>query len=250
MRRPILTLMACGLVLGLLTPGATASSAPTLFRSGDGVMRADAPDPGTPIRPRPGTVALTFDDGPSAEWTPLVLDVLARYDVKATFFVVGWRVDRHPEIVRRMVAEGHSVQNHSWSHRWLTRESTPVVISQLDRGSRSIIAATGRAPHCFRPPFGAHDARVRSLIAAAGLHSIMWDRDPQEWLGGSARLIDYVVRYTRGGDVVLTHDTSGQVVVDALPVIIEGLRARGLGFDTICEPAHRSAPASEARPST
>jgi peptidoglycan/xylan/chitin deacetylase (PgdA/CDA1 family) len=229
-------LALCALLFAAAIPALASDAGPTTARSIDGRLLPVSPEPAVPIEPRPGRVALTFDDGPSPVWTPLVLDVLAEYDVRATFFVIGWRVEDHPEIVRRMVDEGHSVQNHSWSHLWLTRYSTETVTEQLERNSTVIETITGRAPNCVRPPFGAHNSRIRGVFRDLELSSIMWDRDPQEWRGSVNSVVSYVVKHTRDGEVVLMHDTNGHVIVRALPGIIEGLRARGLEFDAICDP--------------
>jgi peptidoglycan/xylan/chitin deacetylase (PgdA/CDA1 family) len=245
MNRVLSILGLCGLLLATAMPASAFDVGPTTTRSVDGRLLPSSPEPDVPIEPRPGRVALTFDDGPSPVWTPLVLDILREYDVTATFFVIGWRVEQHPDIVRRMVAEGHSVQNHSWSHLWLTRYSTATVVEQLERGSEIIEAVTGQEPNCIRPPFGAHDARIRSIFRDLGLHSIMWHRDPQEWRGSVNSVTSYLVRHTRDQEIVLMHDTNGYVIARALPGIIEGIRAKGLGFDTICDPLLQWDPPAE-----
>ncbi len=130
------------------------------------------------LRPGPHQVALTFDDGPAGTYTEQILDILARYDVPATFFVVGGKAAARPDLLRRMAAEGHSVQNHTYSHAWLTRYSDAAIADQLTRASDVIEEVTGAAPACFRPPFGAVSDRVRRVAAGLGLATIMWDVDP------------------------------------------------------------------------
>lgn len=239
MKRAASTLVVCLCALLGGLPAAAHDIGPTTARSVDGRVLPVRAVPPIPLDPRPGHVALTFDDGPHPEWTPRVLDVLAEHDVKATFFVVGWRVEQHPEIVRRMIDEGHSVQNHTWSHPWLTHHSDATVVDQLVRTSEIIETVTGRTPHCVRPPFGATSTRVRGIFADLGLHQMMWERDPQEWRGSAGYLVRFLVKHTRSGEVVLIHDTSGPVVITALPGIIAGLRDKGLEFDTICDPLLR-----------
>jgi len=198
------------------------------------------------FRPGPTQVALTFDDGPSAVYTPQILDILKRYDVPATFFVIGRQAAESPALLRRMAAEGHSVQNHTWSHAWLTRYSDASIIDQLTRASLVVEEQTGETPHCYRPPFGAVNDRVRALAGSLGLTTIMWDVDPWDWKHpGSSVVASHVLRHTGGGDIVLFHDTAGWSTLGALPAIIEGLQARGLEFVSICSttvPSSRSIP--------
>ncbi len=186
-------------------------------------------------RPGPTQVALTFDDGPSAVYTAQILDILKRYNVPATFFVIGLQAAESPALLRRMAAEGHSVQNHTWSHAWLTRYSDATIIDQLARTNRVVEEQTGQTPHCYRPPFGAVNDRVRAVAGGLGLTTVMWDVDPWDWKHpGPSVVSSHVLRNTGGGDVVLFHDTAGWSTVGALSAIIEGLRARGLEFVSIC----------------
>jgi peptidoglycan/xylan/chitin deacetylase (PgdA/CDA1 family) len=187
------------------------------------------------VRPRPGTVALTFDDGPSPATTPAVLDVLDRYGVKATFFVIGRSAAAHPDLIREIARRGHSIQNHTWSHPWLTRHSDATIEAQLVEGAAAIEVITGRPPACWRPPYMAINTRVQDVADRLGYRTILWDVDPFDWRRpGSSVVANHVLRHTRDGDIVLFHDTTGPSTTSALPAIIEGLRARGLGFDTLC----------------
>jgi peptidoglycan/xylan/chitin deacetylase (PgdA/CDA1 family) len=199
----------------------------------DGTEAGQVPEPR--VRPRPGRVALTFDDGPSAANTPGVLDVLDRYDVKATFFVIGLSARANPGIIREMVRRGHSVQNHTWSHAWLTRYPDATVAAELTGGAAAIEEITGTEPPCWRPPAMAYSDRVDAVADSLGYRRIMWDVDPWDWKHpGPSAVASHVLRYTGDGDIVLFHDTVGYSTTNALPAIIEGLRARGLEFDTLC----------------
>ncbi|MEX1207132.1 MAG: polysaccharide deacetylase family protein [Acidimicrobiia bacterium] len=191
-----------------------------------------------PVRSQPGpqSVALTFDDGPHPYYTPAVLDVLARYGVKATFFVVGAKAAAYPGLIQRMIAEGHSVQNHCYSHAWLTRCSDAVASHEIGRGRDAIESATGIESRCLRPPFGATNSRIVSLAAAEGHTIVMWSVDPQDWRNHDSRWVaDQVLRTTGGGDIVLLHDGAGYTAARALPSIIEVLKTRGLSFVSICD---------------
>jgi peptidoglycan/xylan/chitin deacetylase (PgdA/CDA1 family) len=192
------------------------------------------------VRPGPTQVALTFDDGPSPAYTRRILDILEEYGVPATFFVIGRSAAENPELLERMAADGHSVQNHTYSHYWLTRYPDATITDQLARANQVIEELTGETPNCYRPPFGAVNDRVRSLAADLGLATIMWDVDPWDWKHpGTSAVASHVLSRTTGGDIVLFHDTAGWSTIGALPAIIQGLRARGLEFVTICsDPAN------------
>lgn len=194
--------------------------------------------------PRPRTspsstgVALTFDDGPHPLYTPALLDVLDRYNVKATFFVLGIQVDAYPELTREIADRGHSIQSHTCRHRRLTSWSSTTVAAEFQCSIRSIEKAAGTTPRCQRPPYGATNTRVESIGESLGLSQVMWDVDPADWSRPSASTIAWRVRrYADGGDVVLLHDGGGDRwnTVNALPSIIRGLRDRGLHFETICD---------------
>ncbi|MFH1329882.1 MAG: polysaccharide deacetylase family protein [Actinomycetota bacterium] len=186
-------------------------------------------------RPGPHQVALTFDDGPAYAYTRQILDILARYDVPATFFIIGRHAADQPDMLRRIVAEGHSVQNHTYGHYRLTRYSDATITEQFESTNRVIQAAGGASPHCMRPPFGAVDDRVRSVAAGLGLATIMWDVDPADWSKpGAGAVASRVLRHADGGDIVVLHDIAGWSTIGALPAIIEGLRARGLEFVPLC----------------
>lgn len=190
-----------------------------------------------PVRTRPGStsVAFTFDDGPHPVWTPMVLDVLKRYRVKATFFVVGSKAQQYPGLIRRMIREGHSVQNHTYSHAWLTGCSDAVASLEISRGCDVIEAAAGVQPRCLRPPFGAINSRIESISTRERQAIVMWDVDPQDWRYPSTSwVVAHVTSRTEGGDIVLFHDGSGPTAARALPRIIEILRGRGLTFSSIC----------------
>jgi peptidoglycan/xylan/chitin deacetylase (PgdA/CDA1 family) len=186
--------------------------------------------------PGKGRVALTFDDGPDPRWTPHVLDVLAEYHVHATFFVIGYKAAKYPDLIRRMIREGHSVQNHTHSHAWLTQYSDSTVHREIGTGRDEIAAAgLGVESRCLRPPYGAISTRVRNIAAEERQTVVLWDVDPQDWAHqDSAYITRHVLTYTGSNDIVLLHDGAGSAAGNALPAIITGLRSEGLKPVSIC----------------
>jgi peptidoglycan/xylan/chitin deacetylase (PgdA/CDA1 family) len=176
-------------------------------------------------------VRLTFDDGPVRTNTPRVLNVLSRYRVKATFFVVGQKARRYPRLVKREYREGHSVQNHTHTHPDLTTLGPVGIRGELRATNRAIEAAGVPRPNRFRPPHGLTNARVRSVGASLGLIQTLWSVDPHDWADPPASVIcRRVVSNVRPGSIVLLHDASAANTVEALPCIIKRLRAQGYGF--------------------
>lgn len=176
-------------------------------------------------------VYLTFDDGPSAQYTPQVLRVLKKHHAKATFFMIGTNARSNPALVRRVRAEGHAVGNHTWSHPWLTRLSSSQVRSQIQRTDKVI----GRT-RCVRPPGGFVSPGVRRTIAGTGKKVAMWTVDPRDWARpGQASIQRTILANTRSGSIVLMHDGGGPRAqsVAALDVVLSRLKARGYRFETL-----------------
>ncbi|MBR8640583.1 polysaccharide deacetylase family protein [Streptomyces tuirus] len=200
----------------------------------------DAPAPPVPTHTADGEdttdcakvkcVALTFDDGPAAPYTGTLLDHLAQYDARATFFTVGQNVAAHPELVRAEARAGHEIANHSWNHPDLTRLTPAEIRSQLTRTNAAIEAATGKEPTLFRPPYGAINGKVRS---ATGLSPVLWDLDTEDWkYPDASRVAQSVTSKVDRNDVILLHDIHA-TSVEAVPGILRTLTARGFHFVTI-----------------
>lgn len=163
--------------------------------------------------PKP-VVYFTFDDGPDASVTGQVLDILDRHGAQATFFVAGSRVSAYPAVARRIVDDGHAIANHSWSHPVLTSLSDGAVSSQFRSTNNVVAQVTGARMTCYRPPYGAVNARVHNLAVAAGLpnaewtaagsHYGLWDIDTQDWRLGYSRT-RFELSKVSAGDVVLMH---------------------------------------------
>ncbi|ATO16196.1 polysaccharide deacetylase [Micromonospora sp. WMMA2032] len=157
-------------------------------------------------------VALTFDDGPDPRWTPQVLALLSQYGVKATFCVVGENVESHPDLLRSIVAEGHTVCNHSWRHDVnLGKRSPETIRADLLRTNDAILAAAPDAHIAYyRQPGGAWTASVVSVCAELGLTPLHWNVDPSDWKAPGATTIEATVRTQTGpGAIVLMHDAGG-----------------------------------------
>lgn len=181
-------------------------------------------------------LSLTFDDGPHPQNTPLLLDILAARRQRATFYVIGRLVERHPDIVRRMVAEGHEVANHTWSHPTLSSLDDAAVLREIDRTQEVIWRVTGHVPTTMRPPYGAFTARQSRMLAAArNLPTIIWSVDPQDWRRPDPAVVaDRMVRGARPGAIILAHDIHASTI-RAVPAAIDGLTARGLTSVTLSE---------------
>ncbi|MFG1653702.1 polysaccharide deacetylase family protein [Micromonospora sp. NPDC049275] len=178
-----------------------------------------------------GRVALTFDDGPDPRYTPQVLAALREYDVKATFCVVGENAQDHPDLIQAIVADGHTLCNHSWHHDVsLGNRSTDQIRADLVRTNEAIRAAVPDAPIVwYRQPGGAWTAPVVSVCTGLGMTPLHWSVDPSDWQApGASKIATTVLTQARPGGVVLMHDAGGnrQGTVDALSRILPELSAR------------------------
>jgi len=154
--------------------------------------------------PHEHVVSLTFDDGPNPIYTSQILDILKQKGVKASFFVVGQNVDKYPEIARRIVAEGHDIGNHTYTHRELVPSTEKLVLNQLEKTDLAIRKATGVRTRLFRPPRGIYSNAVRKLVVAKGYRIILWTVSSADWSGVSPKTIFRRIRwYTRNGGIIL-----------------------------------------------
>ena len=238
--------------------GASALSVglPALFLAlfADGVARPGSSVlyPARKRGPRQGRrVALSFDDGPDAEVTPAVLDALKSHDARATFFAIGRALEAQPELARRLAQEGHELGNHSFGHsRWMSFRMPRAQVREIERGERAIEAVTGRRTQpLYRAPFGiksppfveaAHERQL--TLVGWSLHS----RDTRRL--DPARIAERVLKRIRPGDIVLMHDGHDRPgrrrsgCAQALPLILRGLREKGLECVTVSELLRISAP--------
>ena len=197
-----------------------------------------------------GVVFLTFDDGPDQQLTPILLDLLDRHGVRATFFPVGrnleprWGSDQVQDLLNR----GHAIGNHSTHHRHLTRDHPWKVAADLDVASNLLRSRTGFRPSCFRAPYGDRNAMVDEVAQSLGMAHVGWTADPQEWRNPPVPLvIDYLTRERHDGAIILLHDRKWMAlqIVDQL---IPAFKAGGWRFEIVSE--CRPADEREARMST
>jgi peptidoglycan/xylan/chitin deacetylase (PgdA/CDA1 family) len=181
-------------------------------------------------------VAMTFDDGPHGQHTPRLLDMLKQRHIKATFFVVGQCAREFPDIMKRIIAEGHEIANHSWSHPLLSKMAEGSVTDQLQKTHDAIIETTGVTPKLMRPPYGGFTANQRAWAHAKwGYKCILWDVDPLDWkVRNAAHVESEILHHTVPGSIVLAHDIH-KTTVDAMPDTLDGLIGRGFKFVTVSE---------------
>jgi peptidoglycan/xylan/chitin deacetylase (PgdA/CDA1 family)/negative regulator of sigma E activity len=190
--------------------------------------------------PRRREIALTFDDGPSPLTTPLLLAVLRRYRVPATFFVIGVHAQAYPYLVRQMVLQGDEVGDHSFHHPNLATLDPGTAGREIAEAASVIRAETGRPPRWFRPPGGDYTVEVADAARRAGMGLAMWTDNAGDWaLPPAKRVVERVVAHAEPGAIVLLHNGTLNTV-RALPRIIVELRRRGYRFVTLSEMAQHA----------
>jgi peptidoglycan/xylan/chitin deacetylase (PgdA/CDA1 family) len=171
---------------------------------------------------RRGEVALTIDDGPDPRVTPMVLDILDRYGVRATFFCVGDEAQRHPDLCRDIVRRGHAVENHSQSHTPLFAALGPRRIAlDVDRGQRTLQGITGESPRFFRPIAGLRSVFLDPVLARQGLVLVTWTRRAFDTRESRPEVVlERLVSNLAGGDILLLHDGNAARTTAGIPVIV------------------------------
>ncbi len=179
-------------------------------------------------------IAITFDDGPHKTNTPQLLDTLKQRGIRATFFVVGQNAAEYPDILKRIVAEGHELANHSYSHPVLASMSQSAVHEQLEKTHQAVLSATGVAMKLLRPPYGAFsEPQRRTANGEFGYKTILWSVDPLDWKHrDAARVQSEILSHTQAGAIVLAHDIH-KSTVDAMPDTLDKLTEKGFKFVTV-----------------
>lgn len=207
--------------------GGTPATLPTSTGSKDSYNRVPTNAP---------FLALTFDDGPHPTNTPRLLDILKARNVKATFYVVGTNAKRYPEIMRRIIAEGHEIGNHTVTHPNLSKMSADGVRNELRVCHDAIVSATGVAPRTMRPPYGAITSAQKTWIKKEfGYPTILWSVDPEDWKKpGSGTVTSRLVSGATPGGILLVHDIHAGTI-DAMPATVDQLLAKGFKFVTVTQ---------------
>ncbi|HHT7013480.1 polysaccharide deacetylase family protein [Bacillus cereus group sp. BfR-BA-01361] len=194
-------------------------------------------------------VALTFDDGPHPIFTPQILDILAKYNAKATFFVAGNKVKRFPVILKRQVKEGHEIANHTYNHIYDKNITAAKLTSELNQTDAIIKRITGYKPTLYRPVVGLHNNLIINTAIQNGKLVILWSwhQDPQDWRSPAANKISrYITKGVKPGNIILLHDWNGSEfskisqTVDALESIMKYLNNNGYKCVTVSELLYRS----------
>ena len=176
-------------------------------------------------------VALTFDDGPNPNTTPVALELLKKYNAKATFFMVGRSVAGNEDIIKQVVAEGHQIGNHSWSHPLLTKVTLEQAKSQINDTTEVLKKASGQDVHIMRPPYGGINSAIQAAVSQS---FILWDVDTFDWKNRNTASIMKEVQKTQSGSIILMHDIH-QTSIDALPSVLQYLTEQGFELVTIDE---------------
>lgn len=181
-------------------------------------------------------VALTFDDGPNGENMKAILKILEEQDAKATFFLVGKNVKKEPELARLTLEQGHELANHTMTHPHLTKLPAEEVLAQIVDTQAAIEAATGFTPVLFRAPYIEVNDEVLAIVAEQNLPEIRANRSVGDWQSDitEEKIIQRAVNGVKPGDIILMHSWSDKTK-NALPAILESLKAKGLRSVTVSE---------------
>lgn len=190
-------------------------------------------------------VALTFDDGPSPEWTPQILDALKAAGIKATFFMIGYHVQKYPEMARRVVAEGHLIANHGYAHSVIMYYNEAEIEQEIKYTEHVIRETTGVTTKYFRPPKAWLKKAIKNKIKSMGYDVILWSLNSKDWVHFNHKtMVNHIKKHIQGGDILLFHD-SGDIfkreggsrvqTVKAIPMLVEELSSQGYEFVTIEE---------------
>lgn len=198
---------------------------------------SDAKDAITGIPNCENKIALTFDDGPSAAYTSQILDILKKYDIKATFFIIGENAEQYPELVAREIEEGHEIGNHTWTHPHMNGCDSKKLKEELKKTENFLKEKFSYEPSVFRPPEGFCCKTVQNCADEFGYDIMLWDIDTTDWAHNS---VDNIVRSAleaKSGDIILCHDfvRKPSPTPEALERFIPELINRGYKFVKVSE---------------
>jgi peptidoglycan-N-acetylglucosamine deacetylase len=192
------------------------------------------------VKTKKKLVALTFDDGPDPVYTPQILDALAKYKAKATFFVIGAEAERYPQIIQRQTKEGHELANHTYHHNFRDHFNPEKLKDELDKTSKVIQDLTGQSPSLYRPHSGYYNEKIVNTAINNGYRVILWSwhQDTKDWKRpGVGKITNNVVSDSKPGDIVIFHDAGGDrtQTIKAVENILEILDKKGYKFVTVSE---------------
>ncbi len=183
-------------------------------------------------------IALTFDDGPHPYYTPLILDILEEYGVKATFFMIGENVKYYGETAEAVLAAGHEIGNHTYHHKTLNPLSDNDILKEIQSCEDEIFSLGEYRPHLIRPPEGSMNQQVKNVVGELDYRIILWDLDTKDWAHTPpAEISRHILDDVMAGDIILMHDFIGHnsPTPEALRLFIPELLARGYKFVTVSE---------------
>lgn len=183
-------------------------------------------------------IALTFDDGPHPRYTPEILDILAEYNVKATFFVVGSNAEYYPHLIARERREGHELGNHTYHHYHTAKTSNEALKRDMAACGNVLFSQTGQKPTLFRPPEGVFNDEMKAFCTENGYTIVMWSIDTRDWAHTPiAEIVKNVREHARDGAIILMHDFIGKnsPTPAALRQIIPMLQESGFEFVTVSQ---------------
>jgi peptidoglycan/xylan/chitin deacetylase (PgdA/CDA1 family) len=195
-------------------------------------------------------VAITFDDGPSPVYTPQILALLKKYNAKATFFVLGRKVEQFPQVIKAMAEDGHEIGNHTFDHPRLTQTAKPKCEREIER-TRLDLELLGCAdqPHLVRPPYSAYDKQLTTYLTHTKRELVLWSLDSGDWKGLNAdTIVHNVLDRVKNGSIIIFHDSDEKdkadrrPTIEALKVILPTLQARGYRMVTVSDLAERVKP--------
>ncbi|WP_245774827.1 polysaccharide deacetylase family protein [Nonomuraea wenchangensis] len=179
-------------------------------------------------------IALTFDDGPG-KYAGTLLDTLKKYDAKATFFLEGQYAKSRPQYVKRMVAEGHELGNHSYSHPDFTKLEPGAIRNEIQKTQDAVKKAAGVEPKLLRPPYGLADLQVSDIAEEYGMPIILWTAGSEDWASKNVEAIKKkTLEVAKPNGIILMHDWVKQTV-DAMPSIVKSLQAKGYHLVTVSD---------------
>lgn len=185
-------------------------------------------------------VALSFDAAWGADKTQGIIDILNKYNIKATFFLVGFWVDKYEDEVKKLAENGFDIGNHSHNHLKMSTLQKESIVEEIEYVNKKVQSLTGKRPYVFRAPFGDYNNRLIENVTNLNMQAVQWSIDTLDWKGISAdEILKRVKSKASYGDIVLFHNNSDHVL-DALPKVIEYLISEGYSFRTVSELVYKS----------